>query len=139
GRPRGPLVFSGEAGPRSPPRGFSRGGRGPLLTLTPCPPQSGSFNTSCAGAAPPPSPAPTASPTISPRTPVSPLLLRVEIAQVRRRLILAHRHQQSVSAEKIVLLADDHMPVVLGADGFAPERILLLAANVLLGDGPWPR
>src|SRR5262249_55165082 len=122
--------YSSVRGACCPRPGGLLGSNEPLPILSHCPLQSGYLDNSCAGAAPTPSGVPPASPTIRPRTPVSPLLLRVEIAQVRRRLILAHRHQQVVAAEEIVLLADGHVPVVLGADGFAPERMLLLAANV---------
>src|SRR5882724_5536990 len=52
-------------------------------------------------------------------------LLLLELAQVRRRLILAGRHQEAVGAEEILLLADLHLVLVLAADGLEPGRFPL--------------
>src|SRR4051812_49436187 len=49
----------------------------------------------------------------------------VEESQIRRRLVLASGHQMVVGAQEIVLLADDDMTVVLGANGLAPDRSVL--------------
>ena len=46
----------------------------------------------------------------------------LEIAQVRRRLVLLGRHQKAVGAEEVVLLADHHVIVVLAAIVLVPER-----------------
>src|SRR5262249_40168798 len=52
------------------------------------------------------------------------LLLRlVEISQIRRRLILLRGHQVAIGAQEIILLADDHMMVVLGTNRLAPDRV----------------
>src|SRR5438552_11033482 len=51
----------------------------------------------------------------------------VEIAQIRRLLVLARGHQVAVVAEKIVLPADHHMWVVLVADEIDPRHARLLA------------
>src|SRR5215813_7327573 len=71
---------------------------------------------------------------------MSSLLRQVEIAQIRRRLILLDRHQEAVGAEEIVLLADDDMNIVFHADVLAPpDRSLGGDAAVVLGDGPRTR
>ncbi len=51
--------------------------------------------------------------------------ISLEIAQVRRRLILAGRHQEAVGAKEILLLADLHLVLVLAADGLEPGRFPL--------------
>src|SRR5262249_38728942 len=51
----------------------------------------------------------------------SPLLVR-EILQVRRRLVLAGRHQLPVGAEEVVLALDLDARVLLRAHRGAPER-----------------
>src|SRR5713101_6888423 len=63
----------------------------------------------------------------------------VEKSQIRRRLILPHRHQIAVSAQEIVLLADDDMLVALGANRLAPDRAFFCIAKVLLDNGPRTR
>src|SRR5262245_28646967 len=64
------------------------------------------------------------------------LLLRlVEISQIRRRLILLRGHQVAIGAQEIILLADDHMMVVLGTNRLAPDRVFFCIAKVLVGDG----
>src|SRR6267142_425493 len=71
---------------------------------------------------------------------VSSLPRQVEIAQIRWWLILLDRHQEAVGAEEIVLLADDDMNIVFGADVLAPpDRSLGGDTAVVLGDGPGPR
>src|SRR4029453_7234503 len=65
---------------------------------------------------------------------------QVEIAQIRWRLILLGRHQEAVGTEEIVLLADDDMNVVFGADVLAPpDRSLGGDAAIVLDDGPGTR
>src|SRR5258708_17065807 len=57
--------------------------------------------------------------------PSTPLLRCLEIPRVRRRLILARRHQAAVSRQEVVLLANDHMIVALGAVVFRPQYVAL--------------
>src|SRR5262249_5226393 len=57
-------------------------------------------------------------------------LLRLEIPQIGWRLALADRHQGAVAAHHVVLGADPHMDVALGAGVVCPQH-LLLAAEVL--------
>src|SRR5215813_2573406 len=66
------------------------------------------------------------------------LLSVLEIFQVGRRLALAHRHQEAIGADIIVVLADLDVAVVFRAIVFEPHHVLLLA-HVFLGDGPGPR
>src|SRR6202034_2761960 len=61
----------------------------------------------------------------------------LEIARVRRRLVLARRHQIAVGAEQVGLAADDDVLVVLMAIVLAPGRVAL--ALVAARDRPWPR
>src|SRR5262245_19595859 len=61
----------------------------------------------------------------------------IEIAQIRRLLILPDRHQEAICAQEIVLLADNHMLVVGGADVFAPSVVAL--ATVAAGHRPGTR
>src|SRR5262245_7438324 len=70
----------------------------------------------------------------------SPLRL-LEIRQIRRRLILPGRHQLAVTAKVVVLLADEHMGVALGADVVFPDRtrIRFAVGSLLLGIGPRQR
>src|SRR5215831_13492682 len=65
------------------------------------------------------------------------LLSVLEIFQVGRRLALAHRHQEAIGADIIVVLADLDVAVVFRAIVFEPHHVLLLA-HVFLGDGPGP-
>src|SRR5262245_18502249 len=66
---------------------------------------------------------------------VSPLALALlEIVQVRRRLVLARRHQQAVRAQHVVLLADGDVCIALGADVLEPDEVVLAA--ILLGHHP---
>src|SRR5262245_35147408 len=50
-----------------------------------------------------------------------------KIAEVRRRLVLLGRHQHTVSAQEIVLAADQNVVVVLGAIVFQPDRVVVAA------------
>src|SRR4051812_45924461 len=45
-----------------------------------------------------------------------------EMPQVRRRLVLARRHQIAVGAQQVILLADEDVLVVLAAGIFEPDR-----------------
>src|SRR6202521_3902777 len=63
---------------------------------------------------------------------------RLEISQVRRRLVLLRRHEQPVRAQHIVLVADHHMIVVL-AILFGPERPRIRHAPIVLHHGPGSR
>src|SRR5215831_9074636 len=47
-----------------------------------------------------------------------------EVLQVRRRLVLACRHQEAVGTEKVVLSADLDVNVAFSADRFRPNRLL---------------
>ena len=55
------------------------------------------------------------------------LFPRLEIAQVRRRLVLLGRHQIAVAADEIVLLADHDVVVVLGAVVLVPVGLAVAA------------
>src|SRR5439155_12821789 len=44
-----------------------------------------------------------------------------KISQVRRRLAFAGRHQQTVAAQHVVLVADAHELLALGTDVFDPD------------------
>src|SRR5262245_1365206 len=72
-------------------------------------------------------------------TPVLSSALRLEMPQIGRRLPFLRWHQEPVGAEEVALLADGDVIVVLRAEIFAPERILLRRAAVALGHDPWPR
>src|SRR5262249_1413990 len=48
----------------------------------------------------------------------------LEVSQVRRRLILLDRHQETVGAHHVVLLADEDLLVALMACVLGPERVL---------------
>src|SRR5262245_39461084 len=52
-------------------------------------------------------------------------LVLLEVAQARRRLVLAGRHQQAVGAQEILLLSDLHLVLVLAADGLEPGCLSL--------------
>src|ERR1700732_5367594 len=60
-----------------------------------------------------------------PRLPERLLLRPLEIARVRRRLVLARRHQVAVRTDEIGLAADDDVLVVLVAIVLGPSRIAL--------------
>src|SRR5258708_4642648 len=63
----------------------------------------------------------------------------IEISRVRRRLVLAGRHQQTIRAHEIILLADRELLVVLAAIILGPVRTRILIAHVFLVDGPRSR
>src|SRR5262245_41260445 len=71
-------------------------------------------------------------------TPVIWSALRLEMPQVGRLLAFLRRHQEPVGAEEVALLADGDVIVVLRAEIFAPERILLRRAAVALQHLPRP-
>src|SRR6266403_1411507 len=66
-------------------------------------------------------------------------LFALEVAQVGRRLVFAGRHQQSVPADEIMLVADEDLQIAFGTDVFRPLRILIPSADISLVDGPWSR
>src|SRR6516164_9879415 len=66
-------------------------------------------------------------------------LRRLEILQVRRRLVIAGGHEVAVSAEEVVLLADDDLIVALHARALVPFRPWIGVAAKRLVDAPWPR
>src|SRR5205814_6147756 len=53
------------------------------------------------------------------------LLGRIEVAQVRRLLALAHRHQIAVGAHHVVLISNRDMRVAFGAIVFHPTHLVL--------------
>src|SRR5262245_30515654 len=65
-------------------------------------------------------------------------LLAGKILQVRRRLVLAGRHQLAVSAEEVVLVLDLDPRVLLRTHRRAPQRMRLRRALGFLGDRPGP-
>ena len=60
-----------------------------------------------------------------------------EIAQIGRRLVLLGRHQQTVRAQEIGVVADDNMHVADAANVLHPMRAL--GRTVGLVDGPGAR
>ena len=64
----------------------------------------------------------------------------LEVSQVGGRLVLLGRHQETIRAQHISLLADYDMIVVLGTIVIAPERSFLVwFATVCFVDGPRTR
>src|SRR5215468_7596460 len=61
----------------------------------------------------------------------------IEMAQVRRLLVLPDRHQIAIGAEEIVLLADDDVLVVGGTYVLTPSVVAL--ASIAAGHRPGPR
>src|SRR5258708_23422567 len=53
----------------------------------------------------------------------------IEVSQIRRRLVLAGRHQQAIRAHEIVFLADGELLVVLAAIIFGPVRTRVLVPH----------
>src|SRR5499427_6040020 len=53
------------------------------------------------------------------------VMATIEVSEVRRRLVLAQRHQVAVGAAEVAFLADDDVVVGLGAEIFGPDRIVL--------------
>src|SRR5262245_1861901 len=64
---------------------------------------------------------------------------RIEIAQVRRGLALAARHQKAVSAEVVDLLANADQRRAFSAIGLRPVGMRLGLAHVFLVDRPGSR
>src|SRR5258707_9566578 len=62
-----------------------------------------------------------------------------EVARIRRRLVLAGRHQLAVGTQEIVLVRDLDPRIVLRTHGGAPERAVAHDPLGLLGDRPGPR
>src|SRR5713226_10276445 len=62
-----------------------------------------------------------------------PSLPRLEISQVRRRLILQGWHQVAICTEEIVFFADDDVTVVLGAVVFEPDDVTVAAIALVHG------
>src|SRR5229473_2648926 len=73
---------------------------------------------------------------LEPLNPTS-LPRRREITKIRRRLVLLGRHQHVVSAQEIILTADQNMMIVLGAVVLQPDRAGVAAIS--LRDRPGPR
>src|SRR6266446_6461835 len=63
----------------------------------------------------------------------------LEEAQVRRRLVLAGRHQVAVSGPEVTLSLDHHVAVALGTVFLGPFRLFLRIAAILFDHGPGPR
>src|SRR5689334_23575138 len=108
------------------------------------PDQSGYFDKSCASAGPAAMASASRDATSRLRLNIIILLLLgasllsvLEILQVGRPLALAHRHQESVGADIVVVLADLDVAVVFRAIVLEPDHVLLLA-DILLGHGPGP-
>src|SRR5215510_8274732 len=69
-----------------------------------------------------------------------PSLLRPrKIAQIRRRLVFAHWHQQTIGAHVVVLVADADVTIALRADELAPRRLLRRITLIFPHHGPGPR
>ena len=64
------------------------------------------------------------------------LLGRIEVAQVRRFLVLAHRHQIAVGAQEVVLFPDQDVTVVFIAVVWKPTDIAR-DKDKLIGDAVW--
>src|SRR5438046_3446618 len=67
------------------------------------------------------------------------LLPDVEIFQVGRRLVLAHRHDGAVAAEEVALLADGDVGLAFDAVVFEPPDLVRLLALPGLAHAPGPR
>src|SRR5215467_14092093 len=63
----------------------------------------------------------------------------LEIAQIRRRLVLADRHQHAVSAHEIALLADGDHRVGLDAGALGPAVTHIVSIFLVHGPGPSQR
>jgi hypothetical protein len=63
-----------------------------------------------------------------------------EIPQIRRRLVLFGRHEQTVTAQKVDFFADVDVNIVFRAHGFLPpDRLPGLGAAVIFGNRPRSR
>src|ERR1700722_174209 len=67
------------------------------------------------------------------------VLLLFEIPRVRRRLILAGRHQEPVRAQEIRIIADLHHGVIARAGFLEPDRLRIGIALIGSILGPWLR
>src|SRR5262249_34368969 len=72
------------------------------------------------------------------RVPGRSLLRLLEITQIRRRLVLAGRHEQAVGAEHVILPADADMRIVLGTDFLDPIVVRIGVPGIFLLHAPWP-
>jgi hypothetical protein len=81
--------------------------------------------------------APTNARTIPAQEVVSDSFRVAEMPQIRRRLVLLHRHQFAGVIEHVDLTADLDVKVVLTADRLNPDRFGLPAHR--LHHRPWPR
>src|SRR5205085_8449215 len=64
---------------------------------------------------------------------------RVEIFEIRSGLAFPDRHQQTIRAQDVILIADAHVSVVLGANVFGPDWPRSRSAAVASLDRPWMR
>src|SRR5580704_19027713 len=62
-----------------------------------------------------------------------------KIPQVGWRLVLACRHQVAVAADDVVVPADQHMMIILGAERLGPQRLRAWVAVVGARHGPGSR
>src|SRR3989442_1496074 len=62
----------------------------------------------------------------------------LEISQVRRRLVLAGRHQHVIAAQEINLLADGDQRAALGTIGLVPVGARTWVAHISFVHGPRP-
>src|SRR5580704_6763378 len=62
-----------------------------------------------------------------------------EIPQVGWRLVLACRHQVAVTADDVIVSADQHMMIILGAERLGPQRLRAWVAVVGARHGPGSR
>src|SRR5262249_17510444 len=70
--------------------------------------------------------------------PILPIVL-LEIAQIRRRLVLHSGHQEAVAAEEVNLLTDPDMSILFAANRVAePGRLVGRGAPVGFVYQPWP-
>src|SRR5262245_10990058 len=67
------------------------------------------------------------------------VLLWLEVAQIRRRLIFLGRHQEPIGAQHVALPADLDMGIALGTDALAPDRARVLHAAIFLDRAPRAR
>jgi hypothetical protein len=63
----------------------------------------------------------------------------LEDRQIRRRLILAGRHQAAVGAQVVVFIADFDLRVVLRANMLDPGGMRIRVAHIFLVHGPRSR
>src|SRR6516225_6765611 len=108
-----------------------------MITLTACGTQSSTLAPGAVRAPPRHPPATAAYPPERPgdRSPRR----RLEEAQVRRRLVLLGRHQISVRAQDVVLLADDDVDIAGNAKALRPLRTQIRIVLIAAIDAPRPR